>query len=219
MSRVLILLGPPGAGKGTQATRLSAALGLPHVSTGDLFRENLAKNTALGLRAKKFMESGALVPDELVLEMLFDRVARADCQKGYLLDGFPRTIAQAEALEQRLASKGSRVQALNLKVPDALLLERITGRRSCKQCGNVHHIKNSPPKASGRCDKCNGELVQRSDDTPEVFGKRLAVYREQTLPLEAFYATRQLIVDVDGSRSMDSVFDELKRRASAGEAA
>ena len=219
MARVLILLGPPGAGKGTQAVRLGAALGLPHVSTGDLFRENLSKNTPLGVRAKQFMDTGLLVPDELVLEMLFDRVARPDCQKGYLLDGFPRTIPQAEALEKRLSQKGVRVQALNLKVPDALLLERITGRRTCKQCGNVQHLKNSAPKVAGRCDKCSGELVQRSDDTPEVFGKRLAVYREQTLPLENFYATRQLIVDVDGSRSMDTVFEDLKRRASAGEAA
>jgi adenylate kinase len=211
--RVVILLGPPGAGKGTQATRLGTALSLPHVSTGDLFRENLKHNTALGLKARGFMDSGKLVPDELVLEMLFDRVSKPDCAQGYLLDGFPRTIPQAEALEKRLNQRGARVQVLNLQVPDALLLERITGRRSCKACGNIQHLKHSAPKVAGKCDKCGGELVQRSDDTAEVFGKRLAVYREQTQPLESFYAARRLLVSVDGSRTPESVFEELAKKA------
>lgn len=211
--RVIILLGPPGAGKGTQAARLGAALSLPHVSTGDLFRENLKNDTALGQKARGYMDKGLLVPDELVLEMLFERVSKPDCSKGYLLDGFPRTIPQAEALEKRLNQRGARVQVLNLQVPDALLLERITGRRSCRNCGNIQHLKYSPPKAAGKCDKCGGELVQRSDDTAEVFGKRLAVYREQTQPLETFYSKRKLLVDVDGARTPESVFTDLLQKA------
>jgi adenylate kinase len=211
--RVVILLGPPGAGKGTQASRLGSALSLPHISTGDLFRENLKNNTPLGLKARAFMDSGKLVPDELVLEMLFERVAKPDCARGYLLDGFPRTIPQAEALEKRLNQRGARVQVLNLQVPDALLLERITGRRSCKACGNIQHLKHSAPKVAGKCDKCGGELQQRSDDTAEVFGKRLAAYHEQTQPLESFYAARHLLTSVDGARTPESVFDELARKA------
>jgi len=213
VERVLILLGPPGAGKGTQASRLGSALSLPHVSTGDLFRENLKNNTPLGQQARGFMDKGVLVPDALVLEMLFERVGRPDCSKGYLLDGFPRTIPQAEALEKRLNQRGARVQVLNLQVPDAQLLERITGRRSCKACGNIQHLKYSPPKTAGTCDKCGGELVQRSDDTAEVFGKRLAVYRAETQPLESFYAARRLLQNVDGARAPESVFEDLARKA------
>lgn len=213
VERVLILLGPPGAGKGTQAARLGQALSLPHVSTGDLFRENLKNDTPLGRKARGFMDSGRLVPDELVTEMLFERISRPDCAAGCLLDGYPRTLGQADALEKRLNQRGARVQVFNLQVPDALLLERITGRRSCKACGHIHHLKHSPPKAAGKCDKCGGELLQRSDDTAEVFGKRLAVYREQTLPLEAFYAARRLLVNVDGTRTPEAVFDELARKA------
>jgi adenylate kinase len=217
MARVVILLGPPGAGKGTQAVRLSAALSLPHVSTGDLFRENLSQGTPLGLRAKKYMDAGQLVPDDVVLEMLFDRVSRKDCGQGYLLDGFPRTLAQAEALEKRLGS--TRAQVLNLVVPDAVLLDRITGRRTCPKCGHLHHVKNAPPKVAGKCDKCQGELAQRSDDTAAVFGKRLSVYREETQPLEGFYKKRGLLTNVDGNRAPDDVFKDLKRQASGGEAA
>jgi adenylate kinase len=213
VERVLILLGPPGAGKGTQASRLGATLSLPHVSTGDLFRENLKNQTALGQQARGFMDKGALVPDAIVLEMLFERVGRPDCARGYLLDGFPRTIPQAEALEKRLNQRGTRVQVLNLQVPDAQLLERITGRRSCKACGNIQHLQYSPPKVAGKCDKCGGELVQRSDDTAEVFGKRLAVYRAETQPLEAFYAARRLLQNVDGARAPESVFEDLARKA------
>jgi len=211
--RVIILLGPPGAGKGTQASRLGQALSLPHVSTGDLFRENLKNNTPLGQKARGFMDSGRLVPDELVTEMLFERISRPDCGAGCLLDGYPRTLGQAEALEKRLNQRGARVQVFNLQVPDARPLERITGRRSCKACGNIQHLEHSPPKSAGKCDKCGGELVQRSDDTAEVFGKRLAVYREQTQPLEAFYSARRLLVNVDGTRTPETVFDELARRA------
>ncbi len=213
MVRVVILLGPPGAGKGTQAARLSSALGLPHVATGDLFRENWDKGTPLGKRAQEFMDQGKLVPDELVLEMLFERVARADCARGYLLDGFPRTLPQAEALEKRLP-KGASVQAVNLVVPDAVLLERITGRRTCKSCGNVHHVKSARPRIEGQCDRCGGALVQRTDDTEPVFRERLAVYRRQTQPLESFYRSRGVLAEVAGDREPDRVFAALLQVAS-----
>lgn len=216
--RVVILLGPPGAGKGTQALRLSAELSLPHVSTGDLFRENLSQASDLGLRAKKFMDAGRLVPDEVVLEMLFDRVARKDCAQGYLLDGFPRTVPQAGALDEHLG-KSTALTVLNLVVPDAVLQERITGRRTCLKCANIHHVRHSPPKVAGQCDKCNTGLVQRSDDTAEVFGQRLSVYREQTQPLEGYYRSRGILRNVDGDRAPDEVFKSLKRLASEGEAA
>lgn len=216
-ARVLILLGPPGGGKGTQAARLSADLKLPHISTGDLFRENRAQGTELGRRAQDFMDSGKLVPDELVLDMLFDRVARPDCKAGYLLDGFPRTIPQAVALDARLGAKAN-VQAIHLRVPDSVLVDRVVGRRTCKQCGNIHHIKNSPPKVAGRCDKCGGELVQRTDDSAEVVQKRLATYREQTQPLEGYYQKKGCLKEVDGNRAPDEVFSALKRLATGMEA-
>jgi adenylate kinase len=213
MARVVILLGPPGAGKGTQAARLSRELALPHISTGDLFRENRAKGTPLGLKVQEFMDSGRLVPDELVLDMLFDRVSRPDCGEGYLLDGFPRTLPQAEALERRLGSSAS-VQAINLAVADAALLERMTGRRTCEKCGNIHHVKHAPPKVAGLCDKCGGTLVQRSDDTAATVQKRLTVYHDQTAPLEQFYKGRGVLDEVDGSLSPDAVFQSLKQVAS-----
>ncbi len=212
--RVLILLGPPGAGKGTQASRLCAELGLPHVSTGDLFREHRAKGTELGRRAQEYMDSGRLVPDDLVLDMLFDRVAKPDCAGGFLLDGFPRTLPQAEALEKRLGS-GTSVRVLDLRVADKALVERLTGRRTCRQCGNIHHIRSSPPKVAGRCDKCAGELYTRTDDEAATVEKRLAVYREQTQPLQGYYQKKGLLQEVDGDRSPDEVFRSL-RQASAG---
>ncbi len=207
MQTVLILLGPPGAGKGTQAARLASALSSPHVSTGDLFRENLGKGTELGKKAKQYMESGQLVPDALVIDMLFDRVAKSDCAQGYLLDGFPRTVAQAQALDTRL--QGSKVRALNLAVADATLVERLTGRWTCKACNHIHHERFSPPRQSGRCDKCGGELFQRNDDTHAVVEKRLSVYREQTKPVEAHYRAQGVLSDLDGSRAPDEVFKAM----------
>lgn len=212
--RVVILLGPPGAGKGTQAARLSVELGLPHVSTGDLFREHRAKGTELGRRAQEFMDSGRLVPDELVLDMLFDRVGRPDCSKGYLLDGFPRTLPQAEALLARLGAQ-VQVQAINLRVADANLIERLTGRWTCPKCGHIHHARTSPPKVAGTCDRCSSALVQRSDDRLETVSKRLSVYREQTRPLEDWFAARGVLEHVDGERAPDEVFLALKRLALA----
>ncbi len=214
MPRVVILLGPPGAGKGTQAVRLSSALGLPKVSTGDLLRENRTKGTPLGKKAQESMDKGVLVPDELVLDMLFDRVGLPDCAQGYVLDGFPRTLPQAEALAKRLSPSTS-VRALNLSVPDGALLDRITGRRTCPSCGNVHHVKNAPPKVEGKCDRCGSALVQRPDDTETVFKERLAVYRRQTQPLEGYYRERGILRDVAGDREPDRVFEALRKLATA----
>lgn len=205
---VIILLGAPGAGKGTQAVRLAADQGLPHVSTGDLFRENLKNETPLGARAKEFMDSGRLVPDELVLEMLFDRVSRDDCRDGYLLDGFPRTLPQAEALSEHL--KGAqRVLAVNLEVGDEAIVKRASGRLLCKSCGHIQHLEYSPPKTAGVCDECGGELYQRDDDRPEVVKERLRVYHEQTAPLVRYYADRKLLESVDGEQSPDEVYRDL----------
>jgi adenylate kinase len=210
MPRVVILLGPPGAGKGTQAARLSKELALPHVSTGDLFRDNLARNTELGREARSYMDSGKLVPDALVLGMLFDRVAKPDCESGYLLDGFPRTLPQAEALERALP-RGTKVTALNLRVSDEAIVERLGGRRTCEACGHIHQLRFSPPKVANQCDRCGGKLVLRTDDSPEVVQKRLRVYREQTQPLEAFYAARGGLTHVDGAKAPDEVFAALRK--------
>ncbi len=210
MSHVVILLGPPGAGKGTQAARLSQDLALPHISTGDLFRDNLARKTELGQKAKGFMEAGKLVPDALVLGMLFDRVAKPDCEQGYLLDGFPRTVPQAEALEQALP-RDTKLVVLNLRVSDESIVERLSGRRTCESCGNIQHLRFSAPKVAGKCDKCAGALLLRPDDSAEVVQKRLRVYREQTLPLESFYEQRKCLTHVDGSRSSDEVFAVLRK--------
>ena len=211
-ARVIILLGPPGGGKGTQAVRLSAELKIPHVSTGDLFRENRAQGTALGKRAQTFMDAGQLVPDDLVLDMLFDRVSRPDCKSGYLLDGFPRTIPQATALDQRLAAAHSCVMAVHLKVPDAILVDRVVGRRTCSKCGTIFHLKNNAPKVAGKCDKCGSDLVQRSDDTAEVVKNRLAAYHEQTAPIVGHYKKHAgALVEIDGNRAPDDVFADLNR--------
>lgn len=213
--RIVILLGPPGAGKGTQAARLAVALGLPHVSTGDLLRMNREQDTALGRRAKEFMDLGQLVPDELVLEMLFDRVSKGDCARGYMLDGFPRTLPQAEALARRLP-KDAVVQVVNLVVSDRSLVDRITGRRVCRSCKNIHHVKAAPPRVSGRCDRCGGELEQRTDDSETVLRERLAVYRRQTQPVEEIYRSRGWLVLIDGDREPDLVFESLRHAVSEG---
>lgn len=207
---VVIILGPPGSGKGTQASRLCEELGVPHVATGDLFRLNLTRDTELGRRAKTFMDAGKLVPDELVTEMLFDRVEQPDCRAGYVLDGFPRTIPQAEAFDQGIDGRWT-VRALLLDVPDEVIIERAAGRLLCRGCGNVQNERFSPPEVAGRCDRCGGELYRRSDDTPEVVRERLQVYKEQTEPLVSFYEERHMLDRVDGSRTRDEVHDSLLR--------
>lgn len=211
MGRVVILLGPPGAGKGTQAKRLSAVLELPHVATGDLFRENLSQGTELGRKAKGYMNVGKLVPDALVLDMLFDRLSRPDAADGYLLDGFPRTVPQAEALDARLGDAAPEAARVLIDVSDDLLVERAVGRRICKECGNIHHTTYSPPKIEGVCDACGGELYQRTDDTADTVAERLAVYRRDTQPVIDYYEASKSLVRVDGRAAPDQVFEALKQ--------
>ncbi len=205
-------MGAPGAGKGTQAARLSQSMGLTHISTGDLFRANLKSMTALGEKAKGFMDAGKLVPDDLVLEMLFDRVAQADCKDGYLLDGFPRTLAQADALGTALEGQGiaGSVVVLNLKVQDETIIKRAGGRLLCRTCANIQHLEFSPPKEAGVCDADGGELYQREDDSAAVVRERLSVYHEQTEPLVAYYRDLGLLTEIDGEQAPDSVFADLE---------
>lgn len=204
---VIILLGPPGSGKGTQAVQLSKQLGLPHISTGDLFRENIKQNTPLGQRAKIYIEAGKLSPDELVLDMLFDRISQPDCSKGYLLDGFPRTIPQAEALQNRL-NQQEHLIVLNLLVSDDIIIKRISGRLTCKTCGTVYNRYYSPSVNEEICDKCQGVLYQRPDDNPSIVSERLKVYYTQTEPLVKFYQNQGL-ASVNGELPPDLVFKEL----------
>lgn len=208
LPRVVILLGPPGSGKGTQAVRLTKELGIPHISTGDLFRENIGNGTELGKKAKSYMDAGKLVPDEVVLDMLFDRVSRPDCAKGYLLDGFPRTIPQAEALDKFLKGKAELV-VINLDVPDEAIVKRISGRLTCKDCGNIQNRYFSPPTEDGKCDLCGGELTQRADDKPEVVMERLRVYHAQTAPLVDFYSKQKVLTTINGQNNPETVYQDL----------
>jgi adenylate kinase len=206
----LVLLGGPGAGKGTQAERLSEVLGIPQVSTGELFRENLKKETELGLLAKGYMERGELVPDEVTVGMVRERLSRADASKGAILDGFPRTIAQAEALEALLAELDHQLAVVpNIQVPDDVLLARLAGRWTCRTCGAMYHQLFSPPQEDGVCDRCGGELYQRPDDTPETQKHRIEVYKEQTAPLIDYYREKELLAEVDGRPGIDEIQAEL----------
>lgn len=206
----LVLLGGPGAGKGTQAELLSAALGIPQVSTGDLFRENLKGETELGLLAKGYMERGELVPDDVTVGMVRERLKRPDAAKGTILDGFPRTVDQAEALEALLADLCCDLAAVPyIKVPRDVLLARLAGRWTCKACGAMYHQLFSPPKEAAVCDRCGGELYQRPDDTPETQKHRIKVYFEQTAPLIDYYRNKGLLVEVDGRPGIDEIQSEL----------
>ena len=206
----LVLLGGPGAGKGTQAERLSETLGIPQVSTGELFRENLKKETELGLLAKGYMERGELVPDEVTVGMVRERLSRADASKGAILDGFPRTIAQAEALEALLAELDHQLAVVpNIQVPDDVLLARLAGRWTCRKCGAMYHQLFSPPQEEGVCDRCGGELYQRPDDTPETQNHRIEVYKEQTAPLIDYYREKGLLAEVDGRPGIDEIQAKL----------
>jgi adenylate kinase len=206
----LVLLGGPGAGKGTQAERLSEALAIPQVSTGDLFRENLKNDTELGLLAKGYMERGELVPDEVTVAMVRERLSRPDASEGVILDGFPRTLAQAEALGALLADLGFKLAVVPyIKVPEDVLLARLAGRWTCRKCGAMYHQIFGPPKEAGVCDRCGGELYQRPDDTPETQQHRIKVYFEQTAPLIDYYRQRGLLVEVDGRPGIDEIQAEL----------
>ncbi|MTV27198.1 adenylate kinase [Nitriliruptoraceae bacterium ZYF776] len=202
----LILLGPPGAGKGTQAVRIADTFGVPHISTGDILRENVKQGTELGREAKRFMDAGDLVPDEVIIGMVGDRLAKDDASDGFLFDGFPRTVPQAESLEQVLADRGTPLDVvLELVVDHDEVVSRLTGRRSCVECGAVYHETANPPSTPGRCDRCGGELVQRDDDREEVVVNRLAVYRDQTEPLVSFYGQRGLVRQLPAVGSVDEV--------------
>ncbi len=207
--KVVIMLGPQGAGKGTQAQRLSAALGLPHISTGDLFRAQKKAKSALGEKVRGYLDSGNLVPDEITIEMLFERVAQADCKAGYLLDGFPRTHAQAEALAGRL-DPSDRVTALNLAIDDKVIIGRVSGRLVCED-GHMYHTEVAPPARAGVCDICGKDLFRREDDQPEVVTRRLAVYHELTKPLIEYYKKQGVLSEVNGDQSPDAVFEDLRR--------
>lgn len=205
-----VLLGPPGAGKGTQAVRLVEKYEIPHISTGDIFRKNIKEGTELGKKAQEYMNAGALVPDELVVDLVKDRLQQDDCKNGFLLDGFPRTIFQAEKLDEFLSESNLKMDiVINLKVEKEALIKRLTGRRVCKDCGASYHIVNIPPKKEGVCDICGGELIQRKDDNIETVENRINVYKEQTAPLIGYYKEAGSLVDFDGEASLDEVFDAI----------
>ncbi len=203
----LVLLGPPGAGKGTQASNIVEKYGIPHISTGDIFRANIKEGTALGQEAKSYMDKGLLVPDALVVSIVKDRLLKDDCKQGFLLDGFPRTVNQAEALDSELEKMGINLdRVINIDADADILIERAVGRRICKECGATYHIKFNPPKVEGICDKDNGVLYQRDDDVEETVSTRIRVYMEQTQPLIEYYNQRGLLLNVDGTQAIDAVF-------------
>ncbi len=206
----IIMLGAPGAGKGTQAKMIADKYSVPHVSTGDIFRANIKNGTELGMEAKKYMDAGQLVPDELTVKILLDRVAQDDCKNGYVLDGFPRTIPQAEVLDNALNELGDKIDyAINVDVPDENIVKRMGGRRACVSCGATYHIEHVPPKKEGICDRCGSELILRDDDKPETVKNRLNVYHEQTQPLIDFYTNKGILKTVDGTVDMKEVFSAI----------
>ncbi len=207
----LVLLGPPGAGKGTQAKRMVEAYGIPQISTGDMLREAVKNQTPLGLEAKKAMDAGQLVSDEVVLGLVKERLSQADCTGGFMLDGFPRNVAQAEALDKVLAEMGKKLQfVVSIEVPNDELMGRLTGRRTCRGCGAGFHVMFDPPKQENKCDKCGGELYQRDDDNEATVANRLEVYDSQTKPLIDYYQGQGLLVPVDGVGAIDEIFGRIK---------
>ncbi len=208
----LVIMGPPGAGKGTQSALISSKYGIPHVSTGDMFREILKRSDGLANRIRKYVESGELVPDELVVEMVRDRICRPDCEGGFILDGFPRTVAQAEALDRMLESAGKELNAvLYLRVSEEAVVRRLSRRRVCERCGAIYHLDYNPPKRPGVCDRCGGRLIQRDDDREEVIRERLRVYHEQTEPLINYYGEKGLLVEIDGCKEIHQVWEDVQR--------
>ncbi len=206
----IIMLGAPGAGKGTQAKQIAEKYQIPHISTGDIFRANIKNGTELGKKAKTYMDQGALVPDELTVALVIDRIGQDDCKNGFVLDGFPRTIPQAEALTEALEKLGEKMDyAVNVDVPDENIVTRMSGRRACLNCGATYHIVNIPPKKEGICDNCGSQLVLRDDDKAETVAKRLQVYHDQTQPLIDYYDNQKILKTVDGTLPMDQVFEAI----------
>lgn len=206
----LLLMGPPGAGKGTQAEGIVDNLGIPHISTGDMFRNAIKQGTPLGKKAKEYMDAGKLVPDEVTIGIVKDRLQQADCEQGFLLDGFPRTVGQAEALDNILIELNMALdKVLDIQASREELMKRLTGRRICKNCGATYHVVFNPAKEEDKCDKCNGELYQRSDDSEETAGNRLNVYNKQTKPLQDFYLSKELLVEINGEKPMSEVLVDI----------
>ncbi|MFI3171307.1 MAG: adenylate kinase [Eubacteriales bacterium] len=206
----IVMLGAPGAGKGTQAKKIASKYSIPHISTGDIFRANIKNGTELGKKAKTFMDQGLLVPDELVVDLVVDRVNQDDCTNGYVLDGFPRTIPQAEALDAALLNLNQKIDyAINVEVPDGNIVKRMSGRRACVACGATYHLEYAPTKVDNVCDTCEGELILRDDDAPETVLKRLGVYHDQTQPLIEHYTKAGVLVEVDGTIDIDEVFNAI----------
>lgn len=206
----IIMLGAPGAGKGTKAKQIAQAYDIPHISTGDIFRANIKNGTELGKKAKQYMDQGALVPDELTCDLVMDRIQQDDCKNGFVLDGFPRTIPQAEALDAALGKINEKMDyAIDVDVPDENIVNRMSGRRACLNCGATYHLISIPPKVEGICDRCGSEIVLREDDKPETVQKRLKVYHEQTQPLIDYYKNQGILKSVDGTQPMDEVFKAI----------
>ena len=206
----IVMLGAPGAGKGTQANMIAEKYNIPHISTGDIFRANIKNGTELGKEAKGYMDKGQLVPDELTVKLLLDRVAQADCKNGYVLDGFPRTIPQAEVLDSELTKNGEKLDyAIDVDVPDENIIHRMGGRRACLKCGATYHVEYVPPKKEGICDVCGSELVLRDDDKPETVKNRLKVYHDQTQPLIEYYTKQNVLHSVDGTQDVNQVFSDI----------
>jgi adenylate kinase len=206
----IIMLGAPGAGKGTQAKKIADKYQVPHISTGDIFRANIKNGTELGMKAKTYMDQGLLVPDELVVDLVVDRLAQEDCVNGCVLDGFPRTIPQAECLDEALAAKGEAIDyAIDVDVPDENIINRMSGRRACVACGATYHIVHIPTKVEGVCDRCGESLILRDDDKPETVKKRLDVYHAQTQPLIDYYTSKNVLKTVDGTQDMEAVFQAI----------
>ena len=206
----IIMLGAPGAGKGTQAKRIAEKYSLPHISTGDIFRANIKNGTELGNKAKSYMDKGSLVPDEITIGMLIDRINDKDCVNGYVLDGFPRTLAQASSLDEALAKRNEKIDyAIDVDVPDENIINRMGGRRACLNCGATYHLEFIPTKVEGICDNCSNEIVIREDDKPETVKKRLEVYHAQTQPLIDYYSNKDILKSVDGTLEIDEVFGAI----------
>jgi len=211
----LILLGPPGAGKGTQASSIVSEYGITHISTGDIFRHNIKNETELGKKVKAYLDNGQLVPDELTIDLVWDRLSKDDCKNGFLLDGFPRTINQAEALQKGLEERGLKLdRVINIDVDKDILVKRLSGRRVCKDCGETYHVDNKPTEKEGICNKCSGEVIQRADDNEKTVLDRIEVYEKQTFPLIDFYTNLCLILTVDGTLPIENVFSQIKESLS-----